>query len=59
MKSIFGEMPDREEDADYGFTTWFVLIITIFIVPIILLNFLIAKMSNKYSELEAMQTIIS
>ena len=52
-------MPDREEDADYGFATWFVLIITIFIVPIILLNFLIAKMSNKYSELEAMQTIIS
>ena len=51
--SIFGSFPEEETTGPvFDQTLWVVIVLAGVFLPIILTNFLIAKMSSKYTELE-------
>lgn len=57
INSVLGEITFELEDL--GFLSWIVLIFTCIFLPVILINFLIAKISNKYTELEELEEVTS
>ncbi len=55
--SIHGELTDNT--TDYSSLSWIIFISNAVFLSIILVNFLIAKLSNKYTELEEMEEMTS
>ena len=47
------------ETEEFGVLPWIVLVFTCIFLPVILINFLIAKISNKYTELEELEEVTS
>lgn len=55
-----GQLVDyTDEKREVTILGWIVYTIYVFFLPLILINFLIAKMSNKYTELEANEKVTS
>lgn len=57
INSVLGEITFELEDLDT--LQWIVLVFTCIFLPVILINFLIAKISNKYTELEELEEVTS
>ena len=53
--SIVGELDF--ETGDFNSLGWILYVLNNIFLPIILINFLIAKMSNKYDDLEELQNV--
>lgn len=58
--NLHGELMDYEEEGR-GITTlgWIVFTANVLFVPLILINFMVAKMNNKYTELESKEKVTS
>ena len=57
VNSVLGEI--TFDTSEYGVLSWIVLVFTCIFLPVILINFLIAKISNKYTELEELEEVTS
>lgn len=59
VQSAIVDYNDNEDGFKLSILGWIVFAIMVIFIPIILVNFLIAKMSNKYSELESYEKVTS
>ena len=57
VNSVLGEI--TFDTSEFGVLPWIVMIFTCIFLPVILINFLIAKISNKYTELEELEEVTS
>ena len=57
--AVFGNFPKDDEKFEYDISVWFLNFFIGVITSLILVNFLIARMSGKYQDMELKQTIIS
>ena len=56
---LFGNLPKDSDKFNYDFSVWMLNFFVGIVTSLILVNFLIARMSGKYQDMELKQTIIS